>query len=115
MSRVEPPDFELRVEIVDGVRVVTLAGEVDLSCRQAIAGALAPAGMPVLVDLAGVTFIDSSGLAALLAASRGAHGRLALVCSPDGSPRRLLELASVEDIFLIYSTRHEALGSLPGG
>ena len=55
------------------VTVVRVAGEVDMDSHveleEAILGALRSGAGPLVVDLAGVTFMDSSGVRALL------HGR----------------------------------------
>ena len=52
-----------------GFRVVELSGEIDLSCspeaRETILAALG-GGCGVLVDLSGVSYIDSSGIASLV-------------------------------------------------
>lgn len=60
-----------------GVRI-TVAGEVDIDSapkmRQALDAALA-VGDPIVVDLAAVTFMDSSGLSVLIAAHLRARDR----------------------------------------
>ncbi|GIJ47854.1 anti-anti-sigma factor [Virgisporangium aliadipatigenens] len=53
----------------DGVAVLAAAGEIDLSNARTFASALAGAVSddgPLLVDLTGVEYLDSAGLAALL-------------------------------------------------
>ncbi len=67
--------FEARVFETDGVVVVAVAGEIDLASaslfRQAMDEACS-ASPRVVIDFAGTTFIDSSGLAVVLRA----HTRL---------------------------------------
>jgi anti-sigma B factor antagonist len=67
-----------------------------------------------VVDLAQVSFIDSSGLQVLLRA-RALLGRedraLVLVC-PHGPVRRVFELAGVSDVFVLYATPEAALAEL---
>src|SRR4051794_32243135 len=62
-------------EVRDDRAVLRVAGEVDLltapQLGEALAAALAP-GRVVVADLAGVTFMDSTGLRTLLEAHRGA-------------------------------------------
>ena len=63
-----------RTPVAEGIRVAVL-GEVDIETaprlRQALTAALS-SGQPVLVDLGAVTFMDSGGLAVLIAAHRTA-------------------------------------------
>ena len=67
-----------------------------------------------VLDLSGVTFLDSSGLHALLRA-RAYLARedrsLVLVC-PAGPARRVLDLASVLDTFVVYATAEAAADAL---
>ena len=67
-----------------------------------------------VLDLSGVTFLDSSGLHALLRA-RAYLARedrsLVLVC-PAGPARRVLDLASVLDTFVVYPTAEAAADAL---
>ncbi len=61
----------------DDVTGVTAAGMLNIAAapelRQAIHDALEPAPARIVVDLAGVDFIDSSGLGALIAGLRSAR------------------------------------------
>lgn len=49
----------------DGVRVLTVVGEIDLSNAYVCASALAETGEHVVVDLTDVTYLDSAGLTVL--------------------------------------------------
>jgi len=91
------------VERDTGVRVVA-AGELDLSTAPLLEAALiaaeATAATEITVDIDGVSFIDSTGLRALIEAqlrSRQDSNRLRLT---RGSPqaRRLFALAAVDEI-----------------
>ncbi len=95
------PEFEVTVSTEDGVRVVAVSGELDLDTLAELNAALA-AGLPAttVVDLRGLTFIDSSGVSGVLTAARRARdagGRL--VCVP-GPPaiRRVFELTGVDTV-----------------
>lgn len=92
-----------------GFVVVSVAGEVDLSwssqLRRAILDALA-AGSPVLVDLEAVSYIDSSGIAALVegyqtARATGRRFGLVAISQP---VRAVLELARLDQVFPIHAT-----------
>ena len=66
-------DESFRVEVVNanGRAIVSLHGEIDMNCGPALRDALSAAqhGSPdVIVDLSGVTFMDSTGLHALIGA-----------------------------------------------
>ncbi|MDJ1169738.1 STAS domain-containing protein [Roseofilum sp. BLCC_M154] len=63
----------------------------------------------ILIDLKDVTFIDSSGLGALVAALktvRSAGGKL-LICSINEQVRMLFELTSMDRVFEVLSSREE--------
>lgn len=70
----------------------------------------------VLVDLAEVRFIDSSGLGALVSGFKNAvafKGVLALTGFQD-QVRSMFELTRLNRVFDIYATREEALAALTG-
>jgi anti-anti-sigma factor len=68
-------DFDLTVAREEGATRLTLRGELDLGTAAQLESALAEAGDDVLLDLRGLTFMDSTGVRVLLeAAERGASG-----------------------------------------
>lgn len=96
-----------------GFRVVSVGGEVDLSwspqLRKAILDALATR-KPVAVNLSQVSYIDSSGIAALVEGfqqARGKNQRFALVAI-SSAVRAVLELARLDRVFPIYPTLSDA-------
>jgi anti-sigma B factor antagonist len=67
----------------------------------------------VVIDLAEVTFVDSSGLGALIVArksARGGGGSVSLV-SPPPTVRRLLGSTRLHDVFAIYDSLTEAINA----
>jgi anti-anti-sigma factor len=54
-----------------------------------------PAGTAVVLDLTGLTFIDSTGLGLIAEAAKRAAGRLSVI--PDVRTRRLLDLTGMTD------------------
>lgn len=103
-----------RVEKLDGCAVVRAAGEIDARTVHAFqkvvaeAGSLAP---HVVIDLAEVTFVDSSGLGGLIVARKSARGREGSVSlvSPPRVVRRLLGSTRLHDVFAIYDSVDEAI------
>jgi anti-sigma B factor antagonist len=88
----------------DGYVLVRLSGEVDLSwsqdVRRAVLDALAGANA-VGVELSAVSYIDSSGIAALVEGFQQARTRgqrFALVATSD-AVRAVLELARLDRVF----------------
>lgn len=83
----------------EGVTTVALAGEVDTSTAPLVAGALTavPDGVTVRLALTDVTYLDSSGVRALVAARRELGDRFA-VTDPSHAVRRVLELSGVDDL-----------------
>jgi anti-sigma B factor antagonist len=117
-------EFEdFRAELLrpaDDVAVVQASGELDIHTshefRGYLVGAVEEGVALVVVDLSGVTFIDSSALGALVGGARRSAelgNRLAIVCPP-GSVARVLEITGLDRPFTIYATREEALGAAAG-
>ena len=98
MSEASPPidgaPFVASVQDVDGTRFVTISGEVDMSVADTLTESL---NRPrLLVDMSGVTFIDSTGTNCLLVALEASE---TLVLRRSAAVERLLELAGVSDLF----------------
>ena len=104
------------VREVLGNLVVTLTGEIDLDRAPAIRLLLLDCvgqGRDVLVDLAQVTYIDSSGIASLVEALQNAGKagtRFALVAiSPQAL--RVFELARLDKVFAIHADMDAAFAA----
>ena len=89
-------------------RVVHLDGEIDLEhapqVRKVLLGAVEQGGW-VLVDMAEVTYIDSSGIACLIEAlqqARKSGSDLSLV-AVNPQALRVLELARLDTVFAIFA------------
>lgn len=113
--------FDVRVDLAGDVRVVVVAGEVDLDTAERFNEGLRLAVQggtgSVVVDLCRVPFMDSTGLHLLLNALRRlAHQRrmLAIACEPIGV-RRLFELTRMDGTFDLYPSRADAVAALQGG
>jgi anti-sigma B factor antagonist len=110
----------IRVRRERGYAVVTVAGEVDIATVAQLREPLfelAAGGRPLVVDLDQVSFIDASGLGALVGAARRAarHGAgLHAVC---GRPQtvRLFRLTGLDHQIPLARSLDEALGALAAG
>lgn len=84
--------------------VIVVEGEVDLKnsgeLRRELLACLA-GGRPVTVELSGVAYIDSSGVAALIEAYQAARRQNRIFCLANVSPAvlRVLKLARLDQVF----------------
>jgi anti-sigma B factor antagonist len=118
MTAAQAPRFEMRATTIGGASAMALSGDLGMETGPQFTDEVETAvwgtvGAFVL-DLSGVTFLDSSGLHALLRA-RAYLARedrpLVLVC-PRGPVRRMLDLASVLDTFTVYASPEAAAAAL---
>jgi len=105
----EPAVVEART--VEGVQVVSISGEVDLSNATDVSeaiGRVASADVTVIVvDLSETAYLDSSGIAMLFRlAERLGHRRqeLRLVVPPDSPVRAALELTNLPQAIAVQDT-----------
>jgi anti-sigma B factor antagonist len=100
----------------DGHVVVVLCGELDMAAAAGVAAALAAAAARepwVIVDLAGLRFIDASGLAVLVRGrkqARQAGGDL-LLAAPRHQVLRVLTLTRLTGVFPVRASVDEAASS----
>lgn len=102
------------VERRDGAIVVSLAGELDLynaeDVRAALLECCAEEPSVLVVDLAEVTFIDSTALGVLIEArSRLAEREGFRLAAPGLETQRALEVSGLDQHFSIHDTVAEAL------
>jgi anti-sigma B factor antagonist len=104
--------LRITVEPLEDARLIRAAGEIDLSSIAALRRELDAAraeAVTVLLDLSGVTFIDSSGLHLLLHAS---HSSAVsdwdfFVVRPSESVLRLTELSGTADLLTVVDPTAE--------
>ena len=119
-SRPVPADTDLAREQLTIIEhhvgrraVLAVAGEVDIQTATDLQTAIDTAGsraLEIWVDLSDTTFMDSSGLHALVTARAHlaqASRRLVLIC-PQGPVLRVLTLTGLDQLFEIYATRGAA-------
>ncbi len=107
-------DIAVHREDEAGVITVSPTGDVDLSrspsLRVALRDALAVKPGRVIVDLAGVEYMDSSGIATLVEALQIARrgGTRIILCALRDRVRSVFEIARLDTVFTMTATRDEA-------
>lgn len=116
MSRYE----EVAVEDHDGWRVLRLAGEIDVATAPRLRDRLVQLvteGPPQLVvDLSGVTFIDSMGLGALISGlkrARAHDGDLRLA-GPTDHVAKVLAITRLDQALVVRDRVSDAIAGSPG-
>ena len=104
----------------DGVLVFELAGELTietLGTFEQVSSKQPPRGARgLVVDATGLTFMDSSGLGAIVRLHRGETKEVAVAFSGfAGSPKQVLQTTHLDLILNLYDTLEEAETSLREG
>ena len=114
------PPLKVDVATAGFGTVVAIAGELDIATtpqvREAFSSPAVVEGGGVLVDLTGVTFMDSTGLGMFLTLDRDLRergARLAIAC-PEGAARLLFDVAGVNEILPLYPSREDAEAAMAG-
>src|SRR5262249_27627828 len=108
-------DYALfRTKSVRGCAVVVASGEIDMCTSPALSDALEQAAEEserIIIDLTRVTFLDSSGMAVMVAALNHNHhrqeGTLCLV-GVSGLVLRALQVTDLTKLFPIYNSVEDA-------
>ncbi|PWJ02374.1 anti-anti-sigma factor [Streptomyces sp. NWU49] len=98
----------------DGIRVLTLSGEIDHHTGDTLRQALDASGTPrprVVADLHQVTFMDSSGINVFLAAHRALNeaGGWLRLAAPAPAVLRTLQIVGLDEIIDCHPTLPDAL------
>jgi len=103
---------------VDGVTVVALDGRIVLgeesnALREKIKSMVAEGKKKIVLNMDGVTFIDSAGLGTLVAAhhSAKAQGASLRLCHLGTKFQEVLQITKLMTIFDVYNTEAEAVAS----
>jgi anti-sigma B factor antagonist len=109
--------YTLEHDAIEAGHLVVVTGELDLAATPELSTVLLVAadspGALVVLDLAGVEFIDSTALGTLLKAGgeiESSGKRLRIVCG-DGPVRRLLEMTNLTNRFQLCPTRDDAFAA----
>ena len=111
------PTFELRALQLNETLVVEVVGEADMATAPELAQALDAAAVNdsvrrVVVDLTGVTFLDSSALNALVHGQRGLAAReiaFRVVSPADQVVRRVFEITQLVGPLSVVDSLDDAL------
>ena len=118
MSETEPHVLTVAVDLdAEGVDLVTLRGELDFASGEPLSTVFADlTGEPrrVVVDLAGLEFVDSSGVKMLVAAARAVEdaGGTLVLAGPTATVRRVFDILHLAEIVTVVESRQAALDEI---
>ena len=105
---------QVLVTDVNGVRIVTVIGELDVATRgpleQQLARVPSDGVERLIVDLRRVTFIDSGAIHALFKAGTSLDDSMAILLIEPGFVRRVLDIVEIDRVFRIESSLADAMG-----
>ncbi|HYE94519.1 MAG TPA: STAS domain-containing protein [Terriglobales bacterium] len=109
--------MDIEVKDAGKITVVAPRGDVDMAVadqvRQRLTGLVDQGRARLVLDLASVMYIDSSGLGALVAAMK--HARAAggdiKVCMLESDVRALFEMTRLNKVIAVHATRQEAVAA----
>ena len=109
------------VTLADGTHVIEVFGEIDASSapalQQAVISGLAAGHERVVLDLSAVSFMDSSGIGAVVAGwaeARDRAARLAVACGESHAAHRL-RMMGLDAILEVSADRVQALERVRSG
>ena len=114
-------NLSLSTESAGSVPVLDVRGEIDLDSapvlREQLAALVDGGAGNVVADLTNTSFIDSTGLAALVAGNnraKAAGGSVRVVCT---QPRilKLFRITSLDEVLKIYPDRDAAVAAVSEG
>jgi anti-anti-sigma factor len=118
---VDPAPFHVDVGVmIDGVRTISVRGELDLSTapdlERPLEQVLDSGEGAILIDLSECAFIDSTGIALIVRAwqrlGSGNNGRGLGICSQNEQVLRVLEITGLELSIPVYASRDEAVAAI---
>lgn len=119
-----PEPFETTSSEVDGIRVITVRGELDLSTapelENPLQAALQGGETPVLIDLSECEFIDSTGIALIVRAWQELDGDdqnpgQLVIANRNDQVQRVLEISGLNLSIPVHPSREAGLAALRSG
>jgi anti-sigma B factor antagonist len=109
--------MEYLEEKVDGVNILKIDGRLDATCvsqlKDAVLAMIDAEKLKILIDMADVDFVDSSGLGTLVTCLRSVSkaGGVFKIAALQEGPKNLFEITRLNRVFDIYDDRNSALTS----
>ncbi len=109
--------MEIQTVEKSGAVIIEITGEIDLynvpDLKESIQKLISDQKFKVIINLAKVTYIDSSGIGALIfgLSSLKKHNGGMRIVHVSGSVRKVFELTKLTTFFEIYDSEEEALAS----
>ena len=108
-------DIQLEKEELNGAVVLSIKGDIDMSTSTKVREQLAPLfkqnNIAIVVDLSGVSYMDSSGLATLVEGLQWSHSSKNKFRLSSLTPgvKDVFEIVHLLSVFEIFETKEEAL------
>lgn len=109
---------DIQTTLVNGVTVMVCTGQITLGqsstlFRNTLREILKQGTRGLVLDLAGVTYLDSTGIGELVGAYTSAHNAQARIklCAVPPKVSELLEITRLITVFEVYSQRDQAVRS----
>jgi anti-sigma B factor antagonist len=106
-------EFRIEEQFDQGVPVITVVGEIDVATapqlRESLHGVITQGQATIVLDLLGVTFLDSTALGVLvggLKRCRELGGELHVVVA-DARIRKIFEITGLDKVFPLANARAE--------
>ncbi|MEN0019775.1 MAG: STAS domain-containing protein [Planctomycetota bacterium] len=112
----EADGLSVTSELREGCSILKLAGDIDMSrspvLREAIRNALESRPNRLVIDLEGVDYMDSSGLATLVEAMKVTKKQKTtlVLCAMSDKVRAIFEIARLDSYFNIVASVDDAAG-----
>ncbi len=109
--------MEIEQKESKGIIILNISGEIDLynapEIKDTIGKLISEDKFKVVLNLAGVSYIDSSGIGALISSLsnlKKQKGGMKII-NVTGSVRKVFELTKLTTFFDIYTSEEEAIGA----
>jgi anti-sigma B factor antagonist len=101
-----------------GICLVPIKGEIDLATAPALRSALVrlrqAGGRQFVLDLSGVTHMDSTGLGVLISFERTLDGAAIAIAAPPKNVLALLKVTGLDQRFRVFASVDEAVAGCRG-